>query len=530
MQLLFSALLSMGITVMLVPLLMRYSDKLGVLDQPGVRKVHVTPVPRVGGIAMAAGMLVAMLVWGPDTALFSSYLVAFSLLLVFGFQDDRLTLSPSWKLIGQVLAALIVMYFGGIGISTLRHVDAYELPVWLSMPITLVFIVGVTNAINLADGLDGLAGGTTLLCLSGLLLLSLTVGCAQVAFGCVVIVGAVLGFLRFNTHPARIFMGDAGSQLLGFSAAVFSLLLTQDRELPFSAALPLLLLGVPVIDTLTVMTERILDGRSPFQADRIHVHHRLLAVGFDHHEAVIVIYAVQAALLAAAWFLRFASDFMIATVFSCIAIGIVTILRIARRRHWRWRAASGGRQKHSWLQVQLDWLRQNRRLNRWAGYVIGGSIIGYAAVLVINGLAVPRDIRLLAVGSALVVLVSAFLRRGDNLAGWLMRAALYVSALIAVSLDRGGALSPKLKLYLELTVFGCLVLALIIRLYLSMDRRLRVTPLDVLVLLVAIALPNLSGSVISAYAAGWMVAKALLLLYGIENLAVSSGLQWHLLT
>jgi UDP-GlcNAc:undecaprenyl-phosphate/decaprenyl-phosphate GlcNAc-1-phosphate transferase len=530
MQLLFAALLSMGITVLLIPPLMHWAGKLGVLDQPGTRKVHAKPIPRVGGIAMAAGMLVAMLVWDSNNVQLRAYLLALVVLLAFGIQDDRLTLSPTWKLIGQVLAALIVMSLGHINIGILRHVDAYELPMWLSMPITLFFIVGVTNAINLADGLDGLAGGTTMLCFSGLLLLALSSGSLDVAFVCMVTVGAVVGFLRYNTHPARIFMGDAGSQVLGFSAAVFSLVLTQDRDLPFSAALPLLLLGVPVIDTLTVMTERVLDGRSPFQADRTHVHHRLLSLGFDHHEAVMVIYSVQALLLVLAWYLRFASDITIIIAFSCVSIGIVTLLRQARLRGWQWRVASPGEPKQSWLRMQIRWLKQNERLNRWVGYLIGTAIVSYAVLLIINGAAVPQDIRVLAGASAVVVLISVLIHRAGTQAGWLERAALYISALIAVSLDRPGSLNDDLKFAIELGIFLSLTAAIVIRLQLSADRRFRVTPLDVLVLLIAVALPNLPGSVISGYAAGWMVAKVLVLLYGIENLSVSTGIQWRILT
>lgn len=520
----------MGITVLLIPPLMHWAARLGVLDRPGLRKVHAQPIPRVGGIAMAAGMLVAMLIWGSGNVQMRAYLLATMVLLVFGIQDDRLTLSPGWKLAGQTLAALIVMFLGHINVGILRHVDAFELPIWLSMPITLFFIVGVTNAINLADGLDGLAGGTSMLCLSGLLLLALSSDSLDVAFVCMVTVGAVVGFLRYNTHPARIFMGDAGSQLLGFSVAVFSLALTQDRELPFSAALPLLLLGVPVIDTLTVMTERVLDGRSPFQADRTHVHHRLLALGFDHHEAVMVIYGAQASLLVLAWYLRFASDITIIAVFAGVSIGIVTLLRQARLRGLRWRAITPGAPKQSWLRMQIRWLKQDERLNRWVGYLIGAAIVCYATLLIVNGPAAPMDIRILAIASAAVVLISVVLHRDGTQAGWLERAALYVSALIAVSLDRPGFLSQDLKFAIELVIFVTLAVAIVIRLQLSADRRFRVTPLDVLVLLIAIALPNLPGSIISGYAAGWMVAKVLLLLYGIENLSVSAGVQWHLLT
>jgi UDP-GlcNAc:undecaprenyl-phosphate GlcNAc-1-phosphate transferase len=345
-----------------------------------------------------------------------------------------------------------------------------------------------------------------------------------------VTVGAVVGFLRYNTHPARIFMGDAGSQLLGFSAAIFSLILTQDRELPFSAALPLLLLGVPVIDTLTVMTERVLDGRSPFQADRIHVPHRLLILGFDHHEAVMVIYSAQALLLVLAWYLRFASDLTIVAVFTGVSLGIVTLLHRARLCGWKLRTLNPDTPKQSWLRVRIRWLKQDERLNRWVGYLIGAAIACYAALLITNGSAAPVDIRVLAAASALVVLISVVVHRAGTQAGWLERAALYVSALIAVSLDRPGWVPVQLKFGIELAIFLILTMAIVIRLQLSADRRFRLTPLDVLVLLIAVALANLPGSVISGYAAGWLAAKVLLLLYGIEYLSASVGVQWRILT
>jgi UDP-GlcNAc:undecaprenyl-phosphate/decaprenyl-phosphate GlcNAc-1-phosphate transferase len=526
---LFAALLAMGITVMLIPPLMQWAGRMGVLDLPGGRKAHANPIPRVGGIAMAVGIVVAMLFWGESSPQSRAYLLAVVVLLLFGIQDDRVALSPGWKLLGQVLAATIVMTMGQVHIGILRHVDICEVPAWISMPITVLFIVGVTNAINLSDGLDGLAGGTTLLCLSGLLLLALTGGSAYVVFACVVTMGAVLGFLRYNTHPARIFMGDAGSQLLGFSAAVLSLILTQDRNLPYSAALPLLLLGVPVIDTLTVMTERIRDGKSPFQADRTHVHHRLLALGFDHHEAVIVIYGVQSLLLVLAWQLRFASDAIISSIFMLVAVAIVAALNLARKYQWRWRQISVGETPQlSWLRRKRRWLREDGRLNRWVGYVVGVSMLGYGILSIANGLDAPADIRWLAGLSALVLIAGVLSHRGSSEAGWLERGALYVSALIAVMMDRPGAIAGDLKLTLDLVVFGTLVLAIGLRLYLSTDRRFRISPLDVLVLLVALALPNLPGSVLSSYPVGGIVAKVLLLMYGIENLSVTSVLQWRM--
>lgn len=531
MQLLFAMLLSMGITVMLVPPLMRAAGWLGVLDQPGARKVHAQPIPRVGGIAMAVGLLLAAAVWAKFDALFAAYLAGMLVLLIFGVLDDRLTLTPKWKLAGQMLAAAIVMYFGQLMVNAVSGAGEHPLPLWLSWPLTLFFFVGVTNAINLADGLDGLAGGTSLLCFSGLALLALTGGNDFVALLSLAAIGAVLGFLRYNTHPARVFMGDAGSQLLGFTAAALSLSVTQAEISPFSSALPLLLLGVPVIDTLTVMTERMLDGKSPFKADRTHVHHRLLALGFDHHEAVMVIYAAQALLLVLAWELRYASDLLIVLVFAAVALSIVAVLRSARLCGWRWREVA---QPHaagtSWLRRQIQWLHADRRLSRWCDYAIGAAIVAYAALIIVNDVRAPVDIRVLASITAAVALISTVLFGKRREAGWLERAALYVCALIAVFLDRTGQLGEPLRAYLEFAVFGLLALTIVIRLNLSVDRRFRTTPLDLLVLVVGLALPNLPGSVLSAYAAGWTVAKVLLLLYGIETLSASEGRRWRVLT
>jgi UDP-GlcNAc:undecaprenyl-phosphate GlcNAc-1-phosphate transferase len=153
-----------------------------------------------------------------------------------------------------------------------------------------------------------------------------------------VLMGAIVGFLRFNTYPARIFMGDAGSQFLGFSVGVLSILLTQQGATPISTAVPLLLIGLPVIDTLTVMVRQLLSGHSPFAADRKHFHHRLLALGLDHHEAVIVIYAVQCLLLLLAWQMRFENDLLIVAVFLGFALLFTGALVLLERAGWRWRS------------------------------------------------------------------------------------------------------------------------------------------------------------------------------------------------
>ena len=186
-----------------------------------------------------------------------SYLLAVIVLLVFGAWDDRVNLSAPAKLAGQLCAVLIVMLAGHVSIDSLMLGERMILPPWLSFSLTLLFLLGITNAINLADGLDGLAGGTTLLCYAALALLAHNWELRFVETVAVALMGAIVGFLRFNTYPARIFMGDAGSQFLGFSLGILSILLTQQGATPISTAVPLLLIGLPVIDTLTGIALRL---------------------------------------------------------------------------------------------------------------------------------------------------------------------------------------------------------------------------------------------------------------------------------
>src|SRR5882762_5808399 len=237
----------------LLPVLGRFASKCGIVDRPGTRKVHAAPIPRIGGLAMAIGVLVAALLTIQLERGDRYFLAAAGVLTVFGVLDDRFDLDYRIKLAGQILAVLIVVFLGEIQILSITLDDRVMLPQWLSVPLTIFFLVGITNAINLADGLDGLAGGTTFLCFGALAMLAHSSGqtvCASLALA---FAGAVLGFLRFNTYPASVFMGDTGSQLLGFAVGVLSLRATQTGDSAISAATPILLLALPILDTLSVM-------------------------------------------------------------------------------------------------------------------------------------------------------------------------------------------------------------------------------------------------------------------------------------
>jgi len=325
-------LLAMTVTMASLPVFGRVAAKWRIVDHPGIRKVHAVPIPRIGGIAMIIGVLAAAFIVVPLEAADRYFLAAAGAVAAFGGMDDRFDLDYRVKLTCQLLAAVIVVIGGDIQIHSLTLDDRVMLPEWISIPLTLLFLVGITNAINLADGLDGLAGGTTFLILCALAMLAYSGGQVSSAALALTFAGAVLGFLRYNTFPATVFMGDAGSQLLGFAVGVLSLRATQSGDSAVSAATPILLLALPILDTLSVMVQRMSEGRSPFSADKNHIHHKLLSFGFDHHEAVMVIYAVQADLLLLAYWMRYESDLLILGVVTIFFIGAIFLLQAAARR------------------------------------------------------------------------------------------------------------------------------------------------------------------------------------------------------
>ncbi len=215
------------------------------------------------------------------------------------------------KFLGQFLAVFVIVFWGKVNIAVFPFAGMDPVPAYLSIPVTIIFLVGVTNAVNLSDGLDGLAAGVALLSLAAIALLANLASGDVIILVSFVVAGTIFGFLRYNTYPARIFMGDTGSQFLGFTVGVLSVMLTQQVNTALNPLLPLFLVGLPIVDTLFVMTRRIIEGRSPFEADKTHMHHRLLSLGMAHYEAVSVIYVSQLAFLLAAFLLRYQADIVV---------------------------------------------------------------------------------------------------------------------------------------------------------------------------------------------------------------------------
>ena len=379
-----------------------------------------------------------------------------------------------------------------------------------------MFLVGVTNAINLADGLDGLAGGTTFLCLCAVALLS-SVGdqgagtALSLAFA-----GAVLGFLRFNTYPASVFMGDAGSQVLGFAIGVFSVRATQGAASQVSAAIPVLLLALPILDTLSVMVQRMSERRSPFSPDKNHIHHKLLAMGFGHHEAVMVIYVLQAALFLLAYFLRFESDLLILGVVTIFFALSITVFQTATRSGWRLRRGSRAA-ADSGLSRLVTRLQAPEMLPRLSYRVIAWALAIYAVLIVLKTARFSSDLRLLI--SALLAVAVGFLvilrSRPLSLAE---KAVVYVTATVLVYLDALVDTSDRLISALTWAAVAMAAIATAVRLRLHNDRRFQVTPLDLIVLFMALVVPSLPGTLHLPQGGAHAIAKLVIVFYAVEML------------
>lgn len=316
-----------------IPVAIRAAPYLGMVDKPDARKVHARPIPRVGGVGITLGAVIPLMFLLPHDDLLRSFLIASTVLFVFGAWDDATELGHWLKFVGQFFAVGIVVFYGGLWVERFPFLDGAVLPASIGKPFTILAMVGVINAINHSDGLDGLAGGESLL---SLIVMGFLAYMANDTLGVLIscaVAGGVLGFLRFNTHPAIIFMGDAGSQFLGFAIGFLAVYLTQVAHPALSPALPLLLIGLPIADINAVFYLRVSGGMNWFKATRNHVHHRLLDLGFEHYETVVIIYSIQALLVVTAVVLKYQSDWAVIGAFILFIAVLFAALTMAERRN-----------------------------------------------------------------------------------------------------------------------------------------------------------------------------------------------------
>ena len=284
--------------IILTPLVKRLAFRLGAVDAPNYRKVHARIMPRLGGLAIFGAFMIGILLLKFVTNFESDYLyailIAATIIVATGIVDDMREISAKAKLLGQVIAACIVVFVGGIQIENINLPFGGELEFgWLGIPFTIIWIVGITNAINLIDGLDGLAAGVSTIALVTLAVMAMIMGNGIVIAMAAILAAATIGFLFFNFHPAKIFMGDTGALFLGFMISVLALLGFKNVAV-ISFVIPVIMLGVPISDTFFAIVRRLRSGKKWSDPDKSHLHHRLLDLGFSHRQTVTIIYAMAA--------------------------------------------------------------------------------------------------------------------------------------------------------------------------------------------------------------------------------------------
>ena len=513
-DLFFSFITSLLICMALIPPLRLLAGRFHFMDQPGERKVHQHPIPRIGGIAFAIGALGSILWWGPKDNTTLSVLLGGLIILGFGVWDDRADLGYRIKLLGQLVAALAVIIVGGIRFESIPFLLDAELPLWIGVPVTVIFLVAVSNAVNLTDGLDGLAGGLSFLTFCGIAYLAYLSNNSTVLLLTVPFLGGLLGFLRYNTYPARIFMGDSGSQLLGFIMGVLAILLTDSTNGPFSPVLSLFLLGLPFLDTLGVSVQRLVEGRSPFIGDRKHLHHKLMTAGLSHYEAVTVIYALQAGMVGLAYLLRWQSDTLIVPLYLILA-GSVLALFVAAGHGLIPRPAPQSVRVRSdkWLSDLLSspWLRDLPI--RFLAAVVPLFLI----VTVFLPAQVPQDVGYMSTALFAILLIGlSFLPR---LAPYFVRGGLYLGSTFLLYVSDSSWMQAVYPVPVTYHImFGAMAVMVLLSMRFDSQSRFQTTPLDYLMVCLAVIFPFFPEVRADISTFGLFAAKLIVLFFSFELL------------
>src|SRR5215218_5971865 len=300
-------LLALGVVLVLTPAVGRFARILGVVDEPGEkRRIHLRPVPRLGGIALLLGTFVPALAFLTLDGVYRGILLGAAVATCVGVVDDFRGL-PWWaKLGGQISAAVIAVGFGvHVERFTFPLLGIQQLPDWVGMPLSVLWIVAIMNMVNFLDGMDGLAAGICAIAGSTFAIIALSLGKPQAAILSAIVAGACFGFLRHNFYPARIFMGDSGAMLLGFVLATLSVQGLLKTAATVALFFPLLVLAIPILDTSFVVARRLKHGEKVYAPDQAHLHHRFLRRGVSQRRATMTMWAWCLTLAGAALATRF---------------------------------------------------------------------------------------------------------------------------------------------------------------------------------------------------------------------------------
>ncbi len=521
---LFSFITAIAISMAVIPIMARLAPRLGMIDRPDSRKVHTTPIPRVGGVGIVLGALVPIAMWLPFDAHLKVYLFGAVVLLIFGVLDDIHELGHYVKFIGQFIAVVPVVYYGDLNVTHLPFLNE-PIPDFISRPFTVFAMVGMINAINHSDGLDGLAGGMSLLSLGCMSYIAFWAGGESVILIALATLGGVLGFLRYNTHPAKVFMGDGGSQFLGFTLGFLMVFLIKEVNPAISPALPALILGLPIVDILSVFAQRVYGGMNWFRASKNHIHHRLLQLGFDHYESVVIIYSVQIFFAVSAILLVYESDIVILSIYLGVSFLIFLFLMTTERSGWRAHKPSHA----SGLTRTIRAMKEHKLFTEAPVRFVS---IAISIVFVLTGFLVDRVPRDIGIGSALlaaVLLPYMFYRNMMN--SIVIQAITYITAAFVVYLEtkflsRGSSLVN----IMEFVYFAALAIAIGVAIRYDDKTEFKTTPMDYLVIFVVLFAGFLLHNLPEKPDLGPMAVKLVVIFYGCELiLSRMQKSKWHIL-
>lgn len=510
MNYIFAFFAGLFVTIVLVPPLIRTSGFFRLVDEPDWRKVHDAPIPRIGGIALSVATVLAAFVWIPPDPEIIAYLAAGAWIVLFGALDDARDLNYKWKFLAQLPPVILVMHSGIL----LHHLPFFGLdpaPGWISITVTFTFFLGVINAVNLFDGLDGLAGGCILLSLAAIAFLAFVVGAGPLVFLCLILAGAIIGFLNYNSHPASIFLGDAGSQFLGFSVATFSILLTEQYHTALSPVLPFLLLGLPIIDTAWVTILRLLQGKSPFHADKQHLHHQLLNGGLTHGQAVSSIYFFQALFVGTALALPYGTDATLTVIFFTELAAVMTFMLFVRTRG-KFTLVDG--QPASAGAKLRYWNRYRAAFHDIATYGVEASLGILLVATALFTMPYERDIAAVSLGVAgFMIIFGAMMPESRQL---FMRIGFYVAGALAVYGIEPLHAAAGMAGWVPALYLGALVLLLSIAIASTRRELFRVSPQDLLVGLIVLAAAALRDELLPQVNLAFMIIAGTILFYAGE--------------
>lgn len=331
-----SFLVAVVAALVAVPVVSKLAELTGAMDAPDERKVHKRPVPRIGGVAIYAAFMVSFAVTIELSSLpeeiamgLQGLAIGATLIIIVGLVDDYFDLPAKVKLLGQIAAACIAVIGFDVRIDFITDPfgDYFYLE-FLAVPITVFWMVGLTNTVNLIDGLDGLAAGVASIAAVTIFIISLQDGLFVIACLTAAIAGAAIGFLKYNFNPASIFMGDTGSMFLGYMLAGISVIGAVKSTATIALIIPVLALGVPIMDTSFAIIRRYMGGMPIFKPDKGHMHHRLLDMGFTHRQAVLLMYVISAFLGMSAIILNQVSG---AVAVAVVAVVVVLVFAGARK-------------------------------------------------------------------------------------------------------------------------------------------------------------------------------------------------------